>query len=70
MQKIAKITKNKANKKGIHISISNHITPHKLIITKKAPKLVLFFKQIKIMLNLSFFYCLYNSTGNFIWITI
>lgn len=42
MQKIAKITKNKANKKGLLISMSAHRIHYKLITTKKAPKLVLF----------------------------
>ena len=42
MQKIAKITKNKANKKGLLISMSTNRIHYKLITTKKAPKLVLF----------------------------
>ena len=47
MQKIAKITKNKANKKGILISMSTHIIHYKIIITKKAPKLVLFLNKLR-----------------------
>ena len=42
MQRYAKITKNKANKKGILISISTHRIHYELVKTKKAPKLVPF----------------------------
>ena len=43
MQKIAKITKNKANKKGILISMSAHENIMNLYLLKKAPIFGAFF---------------------------